>query len=150
MSLRNAGKLALGLVTAVSLAGLAVGASGCLSDDTSLSPVPKDAGLFDAGNLPPVFDASGSVDGTSPPPVDAGTDATLPDAAAPDAGTDAGTDAGKEAGVVPSQAGLVAGGAVGHSPSYTMTGTTGPATAPVLRSPHYKLVGGVSVTGHKP
>jgi hypothetical protein len=148
--LRNVGKHALGLFTAVGLASLAVGASGCLSDDTSLSPVPRDAGLFDAGNLPPVFDASGSVDGTSPSPVDAGTDATVPDAGVPDAGTDAGSDAGKDAAVVPSQAGLVAGGAVGHSPGYKMTGTTGPATAPVLTSPKYKLVGGVSVTGHKP
>ncbi len=39
---------------------LAVGASGCLSDDSSLTPPLKDAGFsFDTGV--PVYDASGSV-----------------------------------------------------------------------------------------
>jgi hypothetical protein len=60
---------------------------------------------------------------------------------------DAGVDASRT-GV--SQAGLVAGGTVSRSPSFTMTGTTGPATAPMLTSPHYRLVGGMSVSSQKP
>jgi len=122
---------------------LAIGAIGCLSDDTSLTPPLKDAGPIDA-SLTPISDASGTVDGSNPPPADAGTDAPV----VVDSGTDAAppVDAGKDA-AGPSQAGLVAGGTVGHSPSFKMTGTTGPATAPVLKSPSYSLVGGMAVTG---
>jgi hypothetical protein len=142
----SAGRLGVGLFAAVALAGLAGGASGCLSDDTTAVPVVKDAGFsFDGGNggTP---DASGAVDGASAP------DAAVPDAAVPDAAfPDAASNEGKDpAVVVPSQTGLVGAGAVGHSPGYTMTGTLGPATAPVLTAPNYKLVGGVSVTGHNP
>jgi hypothetical protein len=143
VSLRKAGKL---VVVVCSALGLAAGAIGCLSDDTSLSPVPRDAGGFDAGIVSPVFDASGTVD-VNAPPVDAGGDAEAPDASLP---VEAGVDAGRDAAASPSQVGLVAGGSVGHSPGYKMTGTTGPATAPVLKSPHYQFVGGVSATGQKP
>ena len=142
MSLRNAARF---MVVAGATLGLATGAIGCLSDDTSLSPVPKDAGSVD-GSLP-VFDASGSVDGANPPPTDAGVDAVVDSAVPPDAAPP--LDAGKDA-AGPSQASLVAGGTVGHSPNYKMTVTTGPATAPVLKSPNYRLVGGVSVTSRKP
>jgi hypothetical protein len=115
--------------------GLSLGAIGCLSDDTSLSPPVKDAGLFFDSSAP-TFDAGGLVDGAG---IDAGLDSSLPDATPPP------VDAGKDASGI-SQLGVVAGGTVSHSPSYTMTGTTGPATAPVLRSPHYTFVGGMSVS----
>ena len=142
MSLRNA----IGfMVVACATLGLATGATGCLSDDTSLAPPGRDAGTFDAGL--PVFDAGGSVDGANPPPVDAGSDAPVVDSAVPDATPP--VDAGRDA-AGPSQASLVAGGTVGHSAAYKMTVTTGPASAPVLKSPKYQLVGGVSVTAHKP
>jgi hypothetical protein len=132
------------MIVACATLGLATGAMGCLSDDTSLAPG-RDAGTFDAGL--PLFDASGSVDGANPPPVDAGIDAPVVDSAVPDATPP--VDAGKDA-AGPSQAGLVAGGTVGHSTAYRMTVTTGPASAPVLKSPKYQLVGGVSVTARKP
>ena len=142
MSLRNAASL---LVVVCAALGSAAGAIGCLSDDTSVSPIPRDAGAFDAGVISPVFDAGNVVDGATTP-TDAGV--TVEDAAVPTDGSSP-RDAGRDA-TSPSQAGLVAGGSVGHSPSYRMTGTTGPATAPVLRSPNYRLVGGVSATGEKP
>jgi hypothetical protein len=122
---------------------LALGAIGCLSDDTSLSPTPKDASVSDTGL--PTFDASGSVGVDGATPTDAGTDAPAVDSSAP---VDAGVDAARV--VTISQLGLVAGGTLSHSPSYQMTGTTGPATAPVMRSPNYKLVGGMTVTTQKP
>jgi hypothetical protein len=137
LSFRSAAKL---VVVACATLGLAMGAIGCLSDDTSLTLTPKDSGVFD-GSLTPIFDASGTVDGSNLPPADAAPDAPGADSAPPPP-----VDAGKDA-AGPSQAGLVAGGAVGHSPSYKMTGTTGPATAPVLKSPSYQLVGGMAVTG---
>jgi hypothetical protein len=136
VSLRNANRF----VVACATLAVATGAIGCLSDDTSLTLTPKDAGAID-GSLLPISDASGTVDGSNLPPVDAAVDAPGVDSAAPPP-----VDAGKDA-AGPSQAGLVAGGAVGHSPSYKMTGTTGPATAPVLKSPSYQLVGGMAVTG---
>jgi hypothetical protein len=144
VSLRNVGRVA---VVAVASIGLALGASGCLSDDTSV-PVPpaKDAASEDAGF--PVSDASGSVDGANPPPADAGTDAPVVDSSVPIDATPP-VDAGRDA-FAPSQLGLVAGGTVSQSPSYTMTGTTAPATAPVLRSPNYKIVGGMAVTTQQP
>jgi hypothetical protein len=154
VSLRIAGRFAVVVCTALGLAG---GALGCLSDDTSLTVPPRDAGFaFDSSF--PTFDAAGSVDGSGL--ADTGTDTSVPDSAVPpdatpplDAGTDAAKDAGVDAGkdaMAPSQTSLVAGGAVGHSPSYKMTVTTGQATAPVLKSPKYQLVGGVSVTARKP
>ena len=144
MYVRNAASFIVVLSTTL---GLATGAMGCLSDDTSLAPPARDAGGFDAGL--PTFDASGTVDGSNPPPVDAGIDAPVVDSAVPPDATPPPPDAGKDA-AGPSQTSLVAGGAVGHSPGYKMPGTTGPATAPVLKSPNYQLVGGVSVTAHKP
>jgi len=140
VSLRNAGRAAIALCASI---GLAFGASGCLSDDTSV-PVPPapDAAGEDAGY--PVSDASGSVDGASPPPADAGSDAPANDSSVPfDAAPP--VDAGRDGSGV-SQLGLVAGGAVSQSTNYTMTATTGPATAPVLRSSHYTIVGGMAVT----
>lgn len=117
----------------------AAAANACLSDDTA---VPKSApGLtYDAGPGFP-FDAG-------PPSEDAGADAGPTDSgSAHDAGAIA--DAGRDASV-PTQVGLVGGGTVGHSAHYTMTGTLGPATAPVLRSPKYQVVGGMAVTGKNP
>jgi hypothetical protein len=147
VSLRNSGRIA---VIACGCLGLALGASGCISDDTSL-PIPgRDASALDAA-FPP-DDASGMVDGAGPgdaavdaPALDASIDSSVPDATPPADAADAAVDA-----TAMSQIGLVAGGTVGHSPTYTMTGTTGPATAPVLRSPHYQLVGGMSATAQKP
>jgi hypothetical protein len=154
VSLRSAGRFAVVVCAALALAS---GALGCLSDDTSLTVPPRDAGgAVDASF--PTFDAAGSVDGANPG--DTGTDTSVPDSAVPpdatplaeagaEAGTDAAVDAGRDA-MAPSQTSLVAGGVVGHSPSYKMTVTTGQATAPVLKSPRYQLVGGVSVTARKP
>ena len=122
--------------------GTALGASGCVSDDTSIPPAPGFDAAVDSAFQP--ADASGMVDGAGP--ADTGIDAPVVDSAAPDA---APVDAGNDATAM-SQIGLVAGGAVGHSPSYKMTGTTGPATAPLLKSPHYKLAGGMSATAQKP
>jgi hypothetical protein len=96
----------------------------------------------------PTFDAAGLVDG--PTPVDTGVDAPVVDSALPPDANPPPVDAGKDAAMAPSQASLVPAGAVGHSPSYKMTVTTGQATAPVLKSPKYQLVGGVSVTARKP
>jgi hypothetical protein len=142
--LRRSGRVA---VIACGCLGLALGASGCISDDTSLPVTGRDASTIDAAF--PADDASGTVDGAGPgdaaidaPALDAAIDSSVPDATPP---VDAGVDA-----TAMSQIGLVAGGTVGHSPTYTMTGTTGPATAPVLRSPHYQLVGGMSATAQKP
>ena len=142
MSARTVGRLAVVVCAAL---GSALGAIGCLSDDTSLNPAQNgfDASFPDAG--PPVFDASGSVDANGNPLPDAAPDAPF-DAAAdaappPDAGNDA-------SGV--SQFGLVAGGAIGHSTRYVLKGSTGPASAPVLQSPHYKLVGGMTVSTQTP
>jgi hypothetical protein len=112
---------------------LACGASGCLSDDTSLPPR-VDAGFPD-GALP-VLDASGVVDGQAPP--DAAVDAALDGATLP-----------KVDGSV-SVLGLVPGGTTARSPSYVLTGTAGAAHAPVARSPNYQLVGGMSVSTQKP
>jgi hypothetical protein len=116
--------------------GAALGATGCLSDDTSVPVVPGfDAGVLDAGA--PVFDASGVVDAPGPGP-DAGSDAAPPpDASAPDA-----------AGV--SILGVVVGGTSSRSPGYIMTGTAGAAHSPLLRSPSYQLVGGLTVSQQKP
>jgi hypothetical protein len=144
--LRNSDRIA---VIVCGCIGLALGASGCISDDTSLPITGRDASAIDAAF--PTYDASGTVDGAGPgdattdaPGIDASVDSAVPDAAPVDAG-DAAVDASTM-----SQIGLVAGGTVGHSTSYTMTGTTGPATAPVLRSPSYQLVGGMSATSQKP
>jgi hypothetical protein len=136
--LRNAGRFVVVMCACV---GLALGASGCVSDDTAIPVTPGiDAAIDSAFSA---SDASGTVDGA---PADAATDAPEVDSSAPDA---APVDAGNDATAM-SQIGLVAGGAVGHSPSYTMTVTAGPATAPLLKSPHYQLAGGMSATTQKP
>ena len=139
------------MVCLASCAGL--GAIGCLSGDDTIAP----GGLPDAGlNLPdtsvPVGDASGQVDGAgkdatpdvTPPPVDAGPDAA-------DAGVDTGVDSGVDARApdasgVTGAAGLVPGGSLSKSAGYVLNGTTGPASAPVLKSPKYRLVGGMAAT----
>jgi hypothetical protein len=118
---------------------------GCLSVDTA--PRVPDAGVLDAGL--PGFDAGGAIDGAVPPAVDAGSDALMPiDSGAPSDATPP-VEAGYDAAAV-SQLGLVAGGAISRSGGYMMTATTGPATAPVLRSSRYQLVVGMSVSARKP
>ena len=142
MSYQSAGRR---LIVECMLLGLAAGGLGCLSDDTSVTVRTPDAGALD-GSPGLVDDAGGPGDGGSglrdaaaeASGLDASSDATPSDAAP--------SEAGREAG--PSQAGLVVGGAVGHSPHYKMTLTSAPATAPVLRSRSYQLVGGVAVTGN--
>ena len=145
-----------GCVACVAL-GLALGATGCLSDDTSVPPPPitLDGALPEASI--PTYDASGSVDGAGNPPPDAAPDALPPvDASIPDAGVDAADAApipdaapdASEAGV--SILGLVPGGATAQSPHYIYTGNTGAAHSPLLKSPNYQLVGGVSVTSQQP
>ena len=128
----------------VSCACLAAGFFGCLSDDTSLPPA-KETPSFDAGPLPGFDAGMQEIDATAPM-VDAASDS----GPAPDAGrpVDAGGEAGKSA--PPTQAGLVVGGTVAHSPNFKMTATTGPASAPVLKSPRYQIVGGMTVAGPKP
>ncbi len=117
-----------------------VEAGGCVSN-TIVPPSNVDSGVpeLDAG-----FDASPVGPGDAGP-----HDAGPHDATPGDAASDAGTDAGHKA-AVPSQVGLVAAGAVSHSPSYTMSGTMGPGSAPVLRSTHYALIGGMSVSARQP
>jgi hypothetical protein len=134
VSLLHAGRIAV--IACVSI-GFALVAGGCV-DNTVVPPQNDvDAAL-------PTFDSGGEDVAVS----DAGSDAdaSVIDSSIPDATIDAGKDAATAA---PTQLGLVAGGSVSHSPSYTMTGTTGPATAPVLRSTHYQLVGGMAVTTQK-
>ena len=135
--------------------GLSLGATGCLSDDTSVPPPPitLDGALPEAGI--PTFDASGSVDGAGNPPPDAAPDAP-PDAAPVDAGVDA-ADAAPIPDAAPdapdsgvSILGLVPGGTTAQSSHYIYTGNTGAAHSPLLTSPNYKLVGGVSVTAQQP
>ncbi len=121
---------------------VAAQASGCLSDDTSITFPPREAASYEAGPLP-------SFDGGTPVSDDAGADSGAGDAGTLDAAAPRDGGSPRDA-AIPSQAGLVAGGTVGHSPRFKMTGTTGPATAPVLRSPRYQLVGGMAVTGKKP
>jgi hypothetical protein len=135
LTLPCANRFAVALIGTCALLSASAGSVGCLSDDTSAAPQPPvDAGLgFDAGQ-PTIDDAGGGVDGAA-------------DALPPDSGPRTG-DAGHGAGVT--QAGLVAAGTMSRSSNYTMTGTVGPATAPVLRSPHYQFVGGVSVTSQQP
>ena len=108
---------------------LALGAMGCLGgDDTS-------AASFDSGLIPfdaafPTFDAGPGDDDASELP-DSATDGSIT------------VDAGPPP---PTQVGLVAGGTSSRSPSYVLMGSTGPATAPVLRSPNYQLVGSMTVS----
>ena len=130
--MRSLGRTVLAVCSAL---GLALTTSGCLSDDTSLSPPSSnlDASFPDAGFN--ALDASGSV---SP---DAGTDAA--DAASPPV-----ADAGHEAGIT--QLSLVAGSTLSRSPNYQLSGTSGPGTAPVQKSPNYKLVGGMTVSTQTP
>jgi hypothetical protein len=127
-------------VVCTSLA-LAVGVVGCLGgDDTSVPLAPPGIG-FDASfdvNVPVVLDASGVVDGASPPLADAALDG-----AEASSHVDAGSDAAATQGT---QVGLVGGGTLSQSTHYVLVGTTAPATAPVLSSPHYQLVGGMSVS----
>jgi hypothetical protein len=136
-------RVARGAIVAGALGALALGAFACV-DNTVVPP------SNDVDSAFPGFDGgedSAAVDTGTDAPVDASVDAKVIDSSAP---VDATTDAGKDATVAPSQLGLVAGGTVSHSPKYTMTGTSGPATAPVLRSTHYQLVGGMAVTSQKP
>jgi hypothetical protein len=87
------------------------------------------------------------------PGLDAGEDTATPGV---DAASDAGGDvvtvdaSGRDAAPAPSQVGLVAAGGVSRSPSYVLSGTMGPGTAPVLRSTHYQFVGGMAVSAQKP
>ena len=110
---------------------IASGVVGCLGgDDTS-------AASFDSGLIPfdaafPTFDGGPGDDDASSLP----DGATTPDGAVV-------IDAGPPP---PTQASLVSGGTSSRSPSYVLVGTTGPATAPVLRSPNYQLVGSMSVS----
>ncbi len=123
------------MVVVCTSAGVALAASGCLSgDDTAAPPITLG---FDSGTPgPPILDASGIVDGASPPPgPEAGTDASATDASAPDA-----TVGGA------STLGIVGGGVLSQSTHYTLIGATGPATAPLLQSPKYQLTGGMAVT----
>ena len=122
------------MVVVCTSAGVALAASGCLSGDDTAAPLTTglDSGLLPP---PPVFDASGIVDGASPPPgAEAGVDAASTDGSAPDGAGGAST------------LGLVSGGTLSQSAHYTLIGATGPATAPVLQSPHYQLTGGMAVT----
>jgi hypothetical protein len=119
----------------------ALGASGCLSDDTSVTPGQNglDASSPDGGVN--VLDASGVVDGQGPPPADSGP----PDVVVPP------IEAGlPDAGVGVSILGVVAGGTTSRSTRYVLTGTAGAAHAPLLRSPNYQLVGGMAVSTQKP
>jgi hypothetical protein len=135
----------LAIVVTVSL-GAAIGALGCLSSDNS-SPGPGGSVLhLDAGNLlPPVVDASGSV--TPPTPDGApsiGDDAGEPSDDAGPLAFDAGPpDSGPPTG---SQVGLVGGGTLSRSAHYVLVGSTGPATAPVLKSSSYQLTGGMAAS----
>jgi hypothetical protein len=110
--------------------GAALAEGGCLtvSEPTATLEVGDDSGTLG----PPILDASGVVDGASPLPSDAGTDASVDaasfDAAAPGHST----------------VGLVGGGTLSQSAHYTLIGATGPATAPVLQSPKYQLTGGMT------
>jgi hypothetical protein len=138
----------LAIVAAVSL-GATLGAIGCLSSNSS-TPGPGPTPNLDAGGTtlpPPVSDASGSVTPT-------------PDAAQPvndDAGEpsdDAGPppfDAGPPDATPPttSQVGLVGGGTLSRSAHYALVGSTGPATAPVLKSSRYQLTGGMAASTQK-
>jgi hypothetical protein len=136
--------------------GVAAGAIGCLSSSDNGPPgVTIDAGLpgIDTGVSP--SDASGQVDG-SPPPPDAAPDVTPPpvdagqDTSVPDAGVDAADAATPpDASGITGSVGLVSSGSLGKSKSYTLNGTVGPATAPVLKSPSYRLVGGMAATTEK-
>jgi hypothetical protein len=122
------------MVVACTSAGVALAASGCLSGDDTSAPLTP--GL-DSGLPPtPIFDASGVVEGASPPGPEAGVDAAATDASAPDGATAGGA----------STLGLVAGGVLSQSTHYTLIGATGPATAPVLQSPKYQLTGGMAAT----
>jgi hypothetical protein len=120
------------MVVVCTSAGVALAASGCLSgDDTAAPPITLG---FDAST--PSFDASGVVDGASPPVPEAGVDAAATDGAAPDGASAGGA----------STLGLVGGGVLSQSTHYTLIGATGPATAPILQSPKYQLTGGMAVT----
>jgi hypothetical protein len=128
----------LAVVVCASL-GVTLGATGCLSgDDTSANgtTINLDAGTPETSA--PVLDASGVVDG-APPPVDAAP--PLRDSAPP---IDSSTP--PDAGASSSQLGLVGGGTLSRSPNYVLIGSTGPATAPVLRSPKYQVVGGMAAS----
>ncbi len=117
--------------------GVALGALGCLGgDDTSVAPGIGFDASFDV-NLPPVLDDAGN-DAPSPP-ADAAPDASDAAPIVLDAGADAATTPG-------SQVQLVGGGTLSQSTHYVLVGSTGPATAPVLHSTHYQLVGGMTVS----
>ena len=134
----SAGRV-LGLACA--LVGLAIDGLGCLSDDTAVTVRAPDAGALDGSAG--IVDGGGTGDGANSLR-DAGAEASPADggANADAASSDAGRDSH------PSQVGLVSGGTVAHSPNYKMTITSGPAAAPVLRSPNYQLVGGMAVSGN--
>jgi hypothetical protein len=139
VALLHAGRIAV--ITCASIA-FAFVVSGCI--DNTVVPVSDDvdSALPGIDSGVPSEDAGSDADANV---IDATTDART------DASVDASIEAGKDAATRgPSQLGLVAGGTVSHSASYTMTGTTGPATAPVLRSSHYQLIGGMAVTSQTP
>jgi len=126
------------LVVVCASLGVALGAIGCLGgDDTAVNIAPTlDAGTPETST--PVLDASGTVDGANP----------LHDAAPPtqDGAPPVDSSAPPEAGATSSQLGLVGGGVLSRSPNYTLVGSTGPATAPVLHSPKYQVVGGMAAS----
>jgi hypothetical protein len=154
VSLLHAGRIAV--ITCVSIA-FALAMGGCI-DNTVVPPSDDvDSALPGIDSAAPSEDAGSdadarAIDGSDGSLPDASLpDASLPDASLPDATSDGSIDAGKDAATRrPSQLGLVAGGTVSHSAKYTMAGTAGPATAPVQRSGHYQLVGGMAVTAQKP
>jgi hypothetical protein len=131
-----ASRLGKFIVVAIATLGATLAASGCLSaDDTSAQPSPG----YDGGaTITPIVDASVIVDGASPL-VDAAKDSALPN-------VDSGQTSDGSAAGNPSTIGLVGGGTLSRSPSYTLVGATGPATAPLLQSPKFQLTGGVTVT----
>ncbi len=122
---------------ALGAALLAIASTGCLTSKLDTSNL-EDAGL-------PDLDAAFAIE--------AGAADAVADVPAPDGGADAALDAtatgGREAGAT-TQAGLVAGAVVSRSPSFIAVTTTGAATAPVLASPHFRFVGGVSATSSNP
>jgi hypothetical protein len=138
--------------------GVALGAMGCLSSSDATPPgITLDAGIpLPDGSLGP-SDASGQVDGTpgaqdaaadaldASPPVDAGPDTSIPDAGVDAADAAPPPDASGTTG----SAGLVSAGTLGRSKSYGLNGTVGPASAPVMKSPKYRLVGGMAATSEK-
>jgi hypothetical protein len=140
--------------------GVALTAVGCLSGSDGTPPgVTIDASIPLPDGGPGASDASGQVDGSlgpqdaapdvapvdATPPVDAGADTSIPDAGIDAADTGPPPDASGITG----SATLVSGGTLSKSKGYGLNGTVGPASAPVMTSPKYRLVGGMAATSEK-